>query len=80
MTRETYERVQSSADPMDRVEIGCNECDTYISVRQADEDPLCYLGWHDLGDDGVLCPVCGSNAREEEPREGVGDDGGHLQR
>lgn len=79
MTRAGYEAAQSHPDPLERVSIGCNECDTYISVRQAEEDPLGYMDWEDLGDDGVLCPACASEARKE-PREGVWDDGGHLPR
>ncbi len=64
MTTETYERVNSAEDPMDRIGMGCEECDAYLTLRQCEEDHLAANAWEDLGDDGVLCPACAEKAAD----------------
>lgn len=69
MKLETYERVMSAPDPRDRMGLGCNDCDTYVTPRQLDADPGIAFDWSDIGDDGVLCPACSAEAASEEEDE-----------
>lgn len=69
MTEEIYERVMGNPDPRDRVCLGCNDCDEYLSLRQLDENAGADFDWIDLGDSGVLCPKCGAEYRVTEDEE-----------
>lgn len=71
MTAETYERVMSDPDPSNRIALGCNDCDEYLTQRQLNEDPGADYQWMDLGDDGVVCPKC---AAEYDRIDGVEDE------
>lgn len=65
MKRETYDAAMSAPDPRDRVAIGCNDCDAYLTVRQCDARKALWLDWQDLGDDGALCPKCAREGTDE---------------